>query len=234
MTQWTFGDTFRIFFSDVQDGNMSLKEGYDRQEALRNREALFSFLGGDLENAVFPVQTHSDHITTAGKRERGKGVYFEKDGIEDCDALFSREKNTPLCIQVADCVPIALWDTRKGFSLIIHAGWRGMAKHIVSQSVEYMKKEGSSSEDIGAWIGPSAGPCCFEVGDDVRKRFPRQKNKKNLNLWKEALDQMLSQGVSEEDVVCVTDCTICNSQYFSYRREGKDAGRMVAGIVMMG
>lgn len=231
MTQWTFQEKYKIFFSDKQDGNMSLKDGYNKKEALRNRRTLFSFLESDLENAVFPVQTHSDHIVCVGKKERGRGVYTEINGIQDCDALFSKNANIPLGIQVADCVPVVLWDEQKSFIMIIHAGWKGLAKRIVSKAVLFMKKEGSEVSDIGVWIGPSAGPCCFEVGDEVRRYFPRQKKEERLNLWKEATDQLVSKGISEEKIAIIGDCTICNPRYFSYRREGKDAGRMIAGVV---
>jgi len=88
------------------------------------------------------------------------------------DALMTRDPEVALAVKVADCVPILLADRRTGAVAAVHAGWRGTAAAIVEAAVGRLGQAfGSRPEDLVAAIGPSIGPCCYEVGPDVFDTF---------------------------------------------------------------
>lgn len=90
----------------------------------------------------------------------------------DGDALMTEDPSVALAVKVADCVPVLLADTRTGAVAAVHAGWRGTAAGIVEAAVANLGRAfGSRPDDLVAAIGPSIGPCCYEVGTDVFDTF---------------------------------------------------------------
>ena len=161
-------------------------------------------------------QTHSDIIWTVRQAEGCLG---------DGDALISAEPGLLLTIRTADCVPILLADPIRRVVAAVHAGWRGTVAGIAALTVERMRSEyGTNPADVLAAVGPSIGPCCFEVGEDVL--LPRQNRK--ADLWEANRKQLEAVGVG---LVWVAEaCTMCDEpRFYSYRR-GKDTGRMVSAI----
>lgn len=219
----------KIFLSDVSDGNMAFHIGDEKEKALQNREHLFENVQIDLRKAIFAQQTHSDHIQIVTQKDAGRGTKDHKNAFEDTDAFITSDTGIVLCVQVADCVSVALWDSKKKIIASVHAGWRGMEKKIIKKTVERMIRLGSFGEDIYVWVGPSAGPCCFEVGPEVREKFVHVRGK-CVDLWSEAVDQLGEFGIDEKNIQVERKCTICNDRYFSYRRDGENAGRMIMGI----
>ena len=145
-----------------------------------------------------------------------------------------------LVVIVADCVPILLFDPINQAVGAVHAGWRGTVDLVVKRAVEKMKAEyRTDPAQILAYIGPSAGMCCYEIGEEVAILFGNKvvhyKDKKIfLDLKKENMLQLLQQGVSKSNIEVSTSCTICEKELFhSYRRDGMKAGRMIAVICMM-
>jgi polyphenol oxidase len=88
------------------------------------------------------------------------------------DASATDHPGVALSVKVADCVPILLADTRTGAVAAVHAGWRGTAAGVAGAAVQAMTSAfGSHPADLVAAIGPSIGPCCYRVGEDVRAVF---------------------------------------------------------------
>ncbi|MBI2427641.1 MAG: polyphenol oxidase family protein [Ignavibacteriales bacterium] len=146
-------------------------------------------------------------------------------------------KNTFLAVSIADCTPIMLYDPDKNVIAGIHAGWRGTSKSIVGNAVQLMKQNYSVvPANIVAFIGPSAGVCCYEVGNEVAELFPNDcwtekgNGKFMLNVKKVNMLQLLANGVQESHIEVHPDCSIHNQQYHSFRRDGKNSGRMLAVI----
>jgi hypothetical protein len=134
-------------------------------------------------------------------------------------------------VLVADCLPIAL--AGDGAAAILHAGWRGLAGGIVDQGVRAVRELGAAGP-LEAVIGPGAGACCYEVGEEVHGRFaeygPRARSGRNLDLKAIARTQLERAGVQR-----VTDlelCTICGRDFFSHRRDRGTTGRQ-AGVVWL-
>jgi hypothetical protein len=93
----------------------------------------------------------------------------------DVDALITPARGVFLAVQTADCVPVLLLDAEKGIAAAIHAGWKGTLLRIVRTTIRMMRHEfGSEPSRMLAAVGPSIGPCCYEVGDTVLDAFRKE------------------------------------------------------------
>jgi polyphenol oxidase len=181
----------------------------------------------------------------------GKLATPEGKAVLEGDGLITAVPGVMLGVGTADCVPVLIADTRKKVVAAFHAGWRGTAARIVEQGVNTMHLEyGSQPQDLIAAVGPSIGPCCYSVGDEVREQFesnfpyanelfrtvshPETSTEKiHLDLWKANQRQLLDAGLNETQITVVGDCTSCtrdahsSMRYFSHRAEHGNAGRML-------
>jgi YfiH family protein len=148
-----------------------------------------------------------------------------------------------LMLRFADCTPIWLYDCRRGAVGLAHAGWRGTAAGVAGATVRAMEAAfGCRPADLVAGIGPSIGPCCYEVGADVAYAFgvqgapflhPQAPNKWHLDMWAANQDQLADAGVRRIEVAEM--CTACNVvEWFSHRAESGQTGRMGALIALRG
>jgi polyphenol oxidase len=159
----------------------------------------------------------------------------------EADIAVTRDSSIALSVRTADCVPILLGDRRTRAISAIHAGWKGTVAGAVTAAVDALKRKfGSEPDDLVAAIGPSIGPCCYEVGGDLVPHFaahpdaPRwfsADSKPRLDLWRATRDQLERAGVPSREIHSCGLCTFDNPALFhSYRRDGKAAGRLVAAI----
>ena len=188
-------------------------------------ENFVSYLNLDKNNLAIPNQTHSNNISTISM----PGSYTDVDG------LISKNKKIILSIRVADCIPLFVYCSKTDYFGLIHSGWRGTKNKIVSYTIDKMKLLGSDPREIKVVIGPSINKCCFEVGLDVSKIFAKRYSKKlknlkyMLDLKKIVYDELLNSKIFSNNIFVDDDCTSCNpKKYFSYRRDGDSAGRMLA------
>ena len=164
------------------------------------------------------TQIHSD-ITLVADRASGC--------IGEGDALVAREPGVTVSIRTADCLPILLVDPRTGVVAAVHAGWRGTAARIVVRALERM---GSRPENLYAAIGPGIGKCCYEVGIEVARQLGESRAGK-VDLAAHNRRQMEAAGLHPANIDVLALCTFCNAdQFWSYRREGERAGRMISFI----
>jgi len=154
------------------------------------------------------------------------------DRITEGDGLFTDNGRTLIGVRTADCVPILLADRRTRKVAAVHAGWRGTAAGIVAGTLSEMD---SRPEEIVAAIGPSIGGCCYEVGPDVARQFGRwmpdlehMESASKIDL--KTVNRLQLERAGVRDIWVSTDCTYCLPQYFSYRREKDEAGRLVSFI----
>jgi YfiH family protein len=175
-------------------------------------------------------QIHSDRVLNAhALRNR------EAEG----DALITDDVGKSIGVRTADCVAILLLDCRRRAVAAAHAGWRGTAARLVERTVESMRHDfGSAPPDMYAAIGPCIRGCCYEVGAEVEAQFallfPEWEpitGKRKVDLPEANRRQMQAMGVNADRIFDCGLCTTCQSaQFFSYRREPKNPGRMVASI----
>ncbi|HZS53491.1 MAG TPA: peptidoglycan editing factor PgeF [Bryobacteraceae bacterium] len=156
------------------------------------------------------------------------------------DALIANHVGTSIGVRTADCVPILLLDCRTRAIAAVHAGWRGTAGEVARATIERMTQDfGAIPKDIFIAIGPCIRGCCYEVGPEVAARFTtwfpqwevHEKQSRKLNLVDANRRQMEAAGVQSERIFDCELCTACQSgQFFSFRREPENAGRMMASI----
>jgi polyphenol oxidase len=164
------GFSTRLGGSSTLDGekvlNLSFTEWDAKENVLENRRALQKAIGTE-EFTLAPLrQIHSDVVNafSAASAAARKG-----------DASATNTPGVLLSAQTADCVPILLVDPRGHAVAAIHAGWRGTLGRIAQKTVGRMQMEfGSKPLDLLAAIGPSIGPCCYEVAADFVTKFTAQ------------------------------------------------------------
>jgi YfiH family protein len=178
---------------------------------------------GSCGNLATLHQIHSDIVVEAGGRSGCLG---------EGDALMENTPGLLIAVKTADCIPILLIDPRQRAVAAVHAGWRGTAQKIAAHAVEEMQKKFSSRpEDLHAAIGPGIGKCCYQVGPDVACQFVEfADSNRHVDLPAANRHQLAGCGVLH--IYTAQLCTMCMSEFHSYRRDKQQAGRMfsVVGI----
>jgi hypothetical protein len=158
--------------------------------------------------------------------------------VGECDVLASDRPGVALVVQTADCVPILLSAT--GTVGAAHAGWRGSAQNVAASAVAALRELGAAPRTLRAWLGPSIGPCCYEVGGEVAARFAGDfiragcSSGYRLDLRAVNVAQLEAAGVPRTAISVHPACTKCGGERFaSYRRDGERAGRMIALIARL-
>lgn len=213
--------------------NLGFKVGDRKQNVLQNRKLLSTDLNIRLDGFTTAQQVHGDNIAVVTEKMRGQGATDYKTAIPATDALITNIPGICLMVTVADCVPIILYDLKKTAIGAVHAGWKGTLKLIAQNTVNLLKKEfGTTTKDLIVGIGPSTGPCCYEVAPNT-----------HFNLWRANKDQLIKSGVREENIEIAEICTKCRvDQFFSARAAREEAahgnaskgktGRFGAGIMI--
>jgi YfiH family protein len=226
--------------------NPSLHTGDDPVKVLENRRLIFGTLGLEFESFTAAQQVHGDNVFRVTEKERGRGANSYDDAIPATDALITNVPGIPIGVFTADCVPIFLYDPEQMAVGIVHAGWRSTVKSIAFKAVGKMREEfGSKPADMWAELGPSIGPCCYEVDRDVFDEFSdgfrdasslfaqTKRNKWHLNLWLANRNQLEESGLRNERINENRICSACNvHEYFSARRSAEGTGRTLSLIAI--
>jgi hypothetical protein len=128
-------------------------------------------------NLVTLRQFHSGMVRVVedGDAKEGRLQTAAGHAILRGDGMMTNLPGVFLGIQTADCVPVLLADVRRRAVAAFHAGWRGTLARIVERGVGLMRLHyGSRPRDLLAVVGPSIGPCCYAVGEEVRFEFESQ------------------------------------------------------------
>jgi copper oxidase (laccase) domain-containing protein len=197
-----------------------------------------------------PVEADGVPTEPDGVPVEADGVPTEPDGVPvEADGHVTCMPGIGVMVMAADCLPIAI-GSEHGVAAV-HAGWRGLAAGVIEEGVRALlglqeeedvgsarygrTGEGAAGRggdhEITAIIGPGAGPCCYEVGDEVHAAFgDAHRDGRYIDLKAIARERLTAAGVG--DVRDVGLCTICDERFFSYRREASAAGRQ-AGIAWL-
>jgi hypothetical protein len=203
--------------------NLGLRTDDDPELVERNRAAVAARLGVELRSGR---QVHGGGVTRIESRGSAGGP-------RAADGQATALRGIGPMVTVADCLPIAV--TSEGAVAMLHAGWRGLAAGVIDEGVRAIRALGGDGP-LEAAIGPGAGPCCYEVGEDVHAAFteyiPDGRRGDNLDLKAIARSQLVAAGV---DVVHDLGlCTICSDPqlFFSHRRDQGVTGRQ-AGVAWL-
>ncbi len=164
----------------------------------------------------------------------------------EADAIYTQVENVVCSIRTADCLPV-LFCSQDGLELAIaHAGWRGLAAGILENTLECFDAQRSN---ILAWFGPAIAACHFEVGEDVYRAFMQavpatqkaatagafavgaKAGKWQADLYQLARLRLQAAGLSAGNISGGGLCTYCDEEnFYSYRRDGEAAGRILSQI----
>jgi polyphenol oxidase len=205
-------------FTNRVRGNLSTLSGLGHEHGRRERDRLCAELG--VEWLCASRQVHGAAVQRVHERAGGGGEPVAIDADGHATAL----RGVGVMVLAADCLPVVLG--ARGAVAALHAGWRGLAAGVLEEGVRALRELGGEGEIVAA-IGPGAGPCCYEVGEEVHAVFASEcRQGRNLDLPALARDRLLVAGVAR--VERRGGCTICDERYFSHRREGARAGRQAA------
>jgi polyphenol oxidase len=169
----------------------------------------FSLPGGEARFTEGPEPPPREVVL--GRQVHGTRVVVDGPG-EEADGQATARRDVAVAVRVADCLPVALV-APEGVAAV-HAGWRGLAAGVLEEGVRVLREELGATR-IEAAIGPGAGPCCYEVGDEVREAFGITTRTADLPALAE--DRLRAAGVAE--VHQAGRCTICDPALHSYRRD---------------
>lgn len=207
----------------VSDGpfaslNLGRSTGDDWARVDENRRRACAQLDADPGRLAANRQVHSTVVNEAVAGVQGAVG----------DGLWSDTPGLPMLALAADCVPIAVAAPGRGRLAVLHAGWRGLSHGIAAAGVAAVRGNDSGAE-VAAAIGPSVGPCCYEVGCDVSGLFEADLTRDGkLDLWAATERLLRAAGVARVERVDL--CTMCRQDlFFSHRRDGRPRG--VQGVI---
>jgi len=231
------GENVACAFSSKAGGNMSLSYG-DTSRALENRKSFLSSLGIDYKDLVCAKQVHGNSVRYASEADKGRGALAYSASIPDTDGLITDTRDLPLAIFTADCLSVFLYDPQRPAIGLIHAGWRSSEAGIVACAVKSMQgKFNTDPARLIAGFGPRIKDCCYEVARDFKGKFSlglaERTGRLYLDLAQVNKEQLTGLGVKEKNIFDSDFCTSCsNEEFFSFRKEGKEAGRMLSVIML--
>jgi YfiH family protein len=219
--------------------NLALHVGDNPSTVLKNRELWAETVGVEPGDMVCACQTHSDHIAVVDEGYRGRGVFDYTTGLPDTDALVTDRPEVYLMAFYADCVPILLFDRVAGVVGLVHSGWKGTIARIAARTLVCMQKEfGCRVSDVMAFVGPSIGGCCYEVGQDLAARARRvlglnvelRTTVEGKFFWDlPRTNQIILEraGLLSENILISSICTRCHQEcFYSYRGSEGETGRI--------
>jgi YfiH family protein len=147
------------------------------------------------------------------------------------DALITDQRGITVSVRSADCFPILLADVQRRVVAAVHAGWRGTASKINAEVLAKMAAQfGTAPSDVWVAIGPGIGPCCYQVGEEVARKFGLDRAGR-VDLAQANRRQLIEAGVPDNRIELLGVCTCCDPERFhSYRRDKLQAGRMISYI----
>ena len=150
--------------------NLGFTDWDERTCVTANRQKFYAAVGAAKMQPVTLRQIHSDIVHRVERANLSPS-----DDAPQADALVTNEPGVLLIVQIADCVPILLADTKNRAVAAIHSGWRGTLQRIAEKTLGRMQMEfGTRPGDVIAVLGPAIGRCCYEIGSDVAKEFHAQ------------------------------------------------------------
>ncbi len=222
--------------------NVGATVGDDLKNVHVNRERMAQAMGVQGKDTYTTWQVHgADVLVVRGNRPQPWPP-------EQADAIITTECGRPLVMRFADCVPLIFCDPVRHVIALAHAGWRGTVMGVGPTTVETMRDAfGCRPEDIVVGIGPSIGPCCYQVGPEVVSqvrgafssvdglihRHDRNGCKPYFDLW--AANRRALEDVGVRQIELAGMCTACHThEFYSHRADQGKTGRFGVLIVIGG
>jgi len=216
--------------------NLAYHVNDNPQTVLKNHLNYANYLNYDINRLVHMEQIHGDKIVIIDKTS-------DLSIIPQSDALITQEKNIPLMVMVADCIPILVYDPIQKAIAVIHAGRAGVFNKILIKTLKLMKRQFNTQvENTNIVLGPSIRSCCYQVGEEIKKEaeslnytyaVKTNDNTISLDLIIIIKEQLRELGIPIKNIEVSPYCTSCNKDlFFSYRAENNNTGRF-SGLLML-
>lgn len=229
-------DSVVCAFSDERL-NMAF-DSCDRDVVIENRKKFCQSLGINYEDLVCLQQVHENNIAEVSSLDKGNGALDALTAIFQSDGAVTVDKEVPIAILTADCIPLFFYDYENKAIGLAHAGYKGVLEGISKELINMMKQRYKSRpENILVGIGPTIRACCYEVGKEFKEYFPNhvisREGKLYCDLVRANWKELLSSGIKETNIVDSGFCTSCsNEEFFSYRKEKNTAERIMSLIML--
>lgn len=218
----------KYYFSTTEDGNLSYLVDDLKQNVDKNRQTVANIMEYKDEDLVYMNQIHGNNVQIVDKNSPKI--------IENCDGIITKEKNLPLMVMVADCIPILFFDEIQGVIAAVHAGRNSTFLKIAQITANKMINElGCNVNNIKVIFGPSIQSCCYEVSDELLAIVKTSFGEKyciGKNIDLQGINIMLLEEVGIRHINVSNICTKCsNEPYFSFRKNPK-TGRF-SGVISL-
>ena len=218
----------KYYFSTTEDGNLSYLVDDLKQNVDKNRQTVANIMEYKNEDLVYMNQVHGNNVQIVDINSPKL--------IENCDGIITKEKNLPLMVMVADCIPILFFDEIQGVIAAVHAGRNSTFLKIAQITANKMiNKLGCNANNIKVIFGPSIHSCCYEVNDELLNIVKTSFGEKfciGKNIDLQGINIKLLEEVGIRHINVSNICTKCsNEPFFSFRKNPK-TGRF-AGIISL-
>ncbi len=218
----------KYYFSTTEDGNLSYLVDDLKQNVDKNRQTVANIMEYKNEDLVYMNQVHGNNVQIVDINSPKL--------IENCDGIITKEKNLPLMVMVADCIPILFFDEIQGVIAAVHAGRNSTFLKIAQITANKMiNKLGCNANNIKVIFGPSIHSCCYEVSDELLNIVKTSFGEKfciGKNIDLQGINIKLLEEVGIRHINVSNICTKCsNEPFFSFRKNPK-TGRF-AGIISL-
>ena len=149
------------------------------------------------------------------------------------DASYSTMPGVVCVILTADCLPVFVTNIQGTIVGVAHAGWRGIVGGVIESLLESIKCKG---DDLLVHLGPAISKSSYEVGEEVKSQylsknesFERSFIKDNGSYYLDIYDaaKVVLEDFGVKSISGGDSCTYNDSEnFFSYRRDGINSGRM--------
>lgn len=180
--------------------------------------------GIEPSSIVRAKQVHSDRV-----------IVVSGPTNEEADALVTSKRGLVLGVSLADCCGILLADADNHIVAAVHSGWRGTVTEIVVKAIQVMLQQGAVLENVKAWMSPCASAERYEVDADVQEKLspwctPNATGKWQFDNKAAIYNQLTTAGLAPAAITVHAGCTIGDTRWHSHRRDGAQAGRMLAFV----
>lgn len=226
--------------------NLGFKTADEPENIHKNYDIICQSIGLNSKNLTLTDQTHTANIKIITKKDIGKGFSQPQD-YHDIDGIITNLPGVPLSVVHADCVPLLFTDPVKKIVGAAHAGWRGTVGNIAANMVQaFTEHFYSDPKDIWMGIGPSIGPCCYEVDQPVADIFlahpllvngnaikPTAPGKYHINL--QQVNRLVAEavGLQPEHITDIGLCTNCHKDIFFSHRGHQGKRGLLASLIQI-
>ena len=171
---------------------------------------------------LMPRQVHGDSVI----------IIDDKDEQLECDAIvYGQNPKIIGTISVADCIPICIYDYYNHNIALVHSGWKGTCKKIILKTINTLESAGSDRKFFKFFLGPSIRSCCYQVEKSFSEQFSSSavfmRNKKYfIDLATQVKIDLEEVSIPSDNIIVDSLCTYDSTKCHSFRRDGKNSGRM--------